>query len=70
MLNTGTVIDAGSNIFGGSPSAYIPPLSWGITGHSYRADRFLEDCKKIFARRKQPVHPTMQELVSLLGHLS
>ena len=70
MLNTGTVVDAGSNIFAGSPSSYVPPLSWGITGHSYRPGRFLEDCEKIFARRRQVVHPTMQELVSLLSHLS
>jgi glucose-1-phosphate thymidylyltransferase len=70
MINTGTVIDAGSSIFGGTPFSYVPPLSWGLTGHSYRPGRFLEDCEKIFARRKQSVPSSMKELVSMLSHLS
>ena len=69
MLNTGTVIDAGSNIFGGSPPAYVPPLSWGITGRGYLPGRFLEDSEKIFARRDQMLHPGMNDLVALLSHL-
>ncbi len=62
MLNTGTVIDIGSNIFGGSPPPYVPPFSWGIRGHKYQFDRFLKDCEKIFARRKQTINPSFIEL--------
>ena len=66
MLNTGTVIDAGSNVFGGIPPKYLPPLSWGIAGHRYKKDRFLADSEKIFARRKQILPERMQELVARL----
>jgi hypothetical protein len=43
LLNTGTVVGAGSNIFGGAmPPNYVPPFSWG-SGQDlteFRLDRF------------------------------
>lgn len=65
MLNTGTIVDAGSSVFGGRPPAYLPPLSWGLEGRRYLTDRFLKDCEVIFARRKQSVPPSLAALVEL-----
>ncbi|MCR9141106.1 MAG: glucose-1-phosphate thymidylyltransferase [bacterium] len=65
MLNTGTVLDAGSNVFGGSPAKYLPPLSWGLAGNRYEAQRFVSDCEKIFARRDQKPPEQLGDLVRL-----
>jgi UDP-N-acetylglucosamine diphosphorylase/glucosamine-1-phosphate N-acetyltransferase len=55
MLNTGTVVGAGSNIFGAvQPPKYVPPFRWG-SGDSlvdYDLDRFLDTAKTVMARRK------------------
>ena len=66
MLNTGTVLDAGSNVFGGSPPAYLPPLRWGVKDPSstYKPDRFLDDCRLIFARRGEAPGPTLAGFVA------
>ncbi len=64
LICTGTIIDFGCNIFGENPARYVPPFSWGLRKKSkkindiepdekYKIDNFLEDCKKIFARRRQ-----------------
>ncbi len=54
MLQTGTVVGAGSNLFGdGMPPRDVPPFSWG-TGSDlseYRLDRFLETAATVMARR-------------------
>ncbi len=55
LLNTGTVVGAGSNLYGAAmPPRYVPPFSWG-TGEElteYRADKFLEVAERAMARRK------------------
>ncbi|HEX6747138.1 MAG TPA: putative sugar nucleotidyl transferase [Longimicrobium sp.] len=55
LLNTGTVVGAGSNLFGAAmPPKYVPPFSWG-TGEdltAYRVDKFLEVAERAMARRK------------------
>lgn len=68
MINTGTVLDAGSNVFGGHPPKYLYPLSWGLSGRRYQSDRFLADCEKIFARRNRNPESWMAELVHILIH--
>ncbi len=65
MINTGSVLDAGCNVFGGRPPAYLSPLSWGIAGERYEIGRFIRDCETIFARRKQNVPAVMRELSEL-----
>ncbi len=54
LLNTGTVIGAGSNVYGTAmPPTYIPPFSWG-TGSDlteYRLDKFLEVAERVMGRR-------------------
>ena len=61
-LDSGTVLDVGSNVFGASPPKYLPPFSWGSAGERYDLARFLRDCEKIFARRGQTVPPALSEL--------
>ena len=54
MLNTGTVIGAGSNVFGAAqPPKYVPPFRWG-EGESltdYDLARFLDTANVVMARR-------------------
>jgi UDP-N-acetylglucosamine diphosphorylase/glucosamine-1-phosphate N-acetyltransferase len=54
LLNTGTMVGAGSNIYGSDmPPTYVPPFSWG-TGSAlvaYRLDKFLEVAERAMARR-------------------
>ena len=54
LLNTGTVVGAGSNIFGGRmPPTYVPPFSWG-TGEDlvdFRLDKVLEVAARAMGRR-------------------
>jgi UDP-N-acetylglucosamine diphosphorylase/glucosamine-1-phosphate N-acetyltransferase len=54
LLNTGTVIGAGSNIFGGAmPPKWVPPFSWG-SGSSldeFREDAFLSTARIVMQRR-------------------
>ena len=54
LLNTGTVVGAGSNIFGGAmPPVAVPPFSWGSGSNltEYRLDKFLETAERVMARR-------------------
>ena len=51
MINTGTVIEAGSNIFGGMPPKHVPPFSWGGPDAVYEVDRFLETAAIVMDRR-------------------
>lgn len=55
LLNTGTVVGAGSNLYGAAmPPKYVPPFSWG-TGEdlvAYRVDKFLEVAERAMSRRK------------------
>jgi UDP-N-acetylglucosamine diphosphorylase/glucosamine-1-phosphate N-acetyltransferase len=55
LLNTGTVIGAGSNLYGSAmPPKYVPPFSWG-TGDdlsAYRQDTFLQVAERAMSRRR------------------
>ncbi|MGH2811442.1 MAG: putative sugar nucleotidyl transferase [Actinomycetota bacterium] len=55
MLNTGTVVGAGSSIFGAvQPPKHVPPFRWG-SGDSlvdYELARFLDTAKTVMARRQ------------------
>lgn len=54
LINTGTVVGAGANLFGTEkPSRYVPPFTWG-TGKDageYDLERFLATTEIIMARR-------------------
>ena len=58
LLNTGTVMGAGSNVYGSvMPPRYVPPFSWGTGDQlsAYRQDKFLEVAERAMARRKVPL---------------
>jgi len=54
LLNTGTVLGAGSNIFGAElPPKWVPPFSWGQGADlsEYRRDAFLTTAATVLPRR-------------------
>lgn len=55
LLNTGTVVGAGCNLYGAAtPPKYVPPFSWG-TGETlvpYRLEKFMEVVERAMARRQ------------------
>jgi hypothetical protein len=54
-ITTGTVLGAGSNVFGGDmPLKYVAPFSWG-EGRSlgtFQLDKFLEVARRAMSRRQ------------------
>jgi UDP-N-acetylglucosamine diphosphorylase/glucosamine-1-phosphate N-acetyltransferase len=54
MINTGTVVGAGANLFGEDrPPKWVPPFAWGHTPGSpvYARDRFLNTAETVLGRR-------------------
>ena len=54
-LTTGSVIGAGSNVYGSDmPPKYVPPFSWGEGGNlrEYRLEKFLETAERSMGRRQ------------------
>jgi UDP-N-acetylglucosamine diphosphorylase / glucose-1-phosphate thymidylyltransferase / UDP-N-acetylgalactosamine diphosphorylase / glucosamine-1-phosphate N-acetyltransferase / galactosamine-1-phosphate N-acetyltransferase len=51
MLNTGTVVGAGANVFGGMPPKYLPPFSWGDAQTTYDVAPFLDTARTVMQRR-------------------
>lgn len=54
LLNTGTVVGAGSNLFGTAmPPKWVPPFSWGegATLGEYRKEAFLATAETVIGRR-------------------
>lgn len=70
MLNTGTVVGVGCNIFdGGFPPKHIVSFSWGGSRDGFelfRFEKFLEAETKVFARRKKEISPAYQNLLEAL----
>jgi UDP-N-acetylglucosamine diphosphorylase / glucose-1-phosphate thymidylyltransferase / UDP-N-acetylgalactosamine diphosphorylase / glucosamine-1-phosphate N-acetyltransferase / galactosamine-1-phosphate N-acetyltransferase len=67
LLNTGTVIGAGSNLYGAAmPPKFVPPFSWG-TGEDlveFRLDKFLEVAERAMSRRDIHLSPAQREQLS------
>jgi UDP-N-acetylglucosamine diphosphorylase / glucose-1-phosphate thymidylyltransferase / UDP-N-acetylgalactosamine diphosphorylase / glucosamine-1-phosphate N-acetyltransferase / galactosamine-1-phosphate N-acetyltransferase len=60
LLNTGTVVGAGSNLYGAEmPPKYVPPFSWGTGAElaAYRVDRFLQVAERAMQRRGVTLTP-------------
>lgn len=60
VLNTGTVVGAGSNVFGGGmPPSVVPPFSWGAGPdlRDHRLEQFLETAQVAMARRGRLLTP-------------
>ena len=54
MLNTGTVVGTGSNLYGAAmPPKYVPPFSWGSGSDlgEYDFDRFIVTAERVVQRR-------------------
>jgi hypothetical protein len=73
LLNTGTVVGAGSNLYGAAmPPRYVPPFSWG-TGEAlvpYRLEKFLEVAARAMARRDVELTPKLQRQLVAAWHLA
>jgi UDP-N-acetylglucosamine diphosphorylase/glucosamine-1-phosphate N-acetyltransferase len=66
MLNTGTVIDVSSNVFGeGFPRNYIPSFAWGGAGgiSSYHPEKAFETARKAMERRQKVLDETEQNIL-------
>jgi UDP-N-acetylglucosamine diphosphorylase/glucosamine-1-phosphate N-acetyltransferase len=66
VLNTGTVIGAGSNVFGGvMPPTVVPPFSWGAGSdlRDHRLDKFLDTADRVMARRGEAMTPGVRHLL-------
>ena len=66
LINTGTVVGAGSNLFGTSmPPKYVPPFSWGSGTDltTYDASKFLSVAKTAMGRRKVSLTPSMNDML-------
>jgi UDP-N-acetylglucosamine diphosphorylase/glucosamine-1-phosphate N-acetyltransferase len=62
LLNTGTVIGAGSNVFGGMPPKYLPPFSWGADG-AYAFDKFMQTASVAMQRRGVPLNASQRDML-------
>jgi UDP-N-acetylglucosamine diphosphorylase / glucose-1-phosphate thymidylyltransferase / UDP-N-acetylgalactosamine diphosphorylase / glucosamine-1-phosphate N-acetyltransferase / galactosamine-1-phosphate N-acetyltransferase len=63
LLNTGTVVGAGSNLFGAAmPPKYVPPFSWGSGAEltEYRIEKFLEVAERAMSRREVELSSAMR----------
>jgi UDP-N-acetylglucosamine diphosphorylase/glucosamine-1-phosphate N-acetyltransferase len=70
-LNTGTIIGAGTNVFGGMmPPSAIPPFCWGTGSEltEHRLDKFLETAERAMGRRNQPLSAGMRRVLENAWH--
>ena len=73
LLNTGTVVGAGSNLFGAAmPPKYVPPFSWGSGDdlEDYQLEKFLEVAARAMSRRQVELAPAMRDQLSRAFALS
>jgi UDP-N-acetylglucosamine diphosphorylase / glucose-1-phosphate thymidylyltransferase / UDP-N-acetylgalactosamine diphosphorylase / glucosamine-1-phosphate N-acetyltransferase / galactosamine-1-phosphate N-acetyltransferase len=65
MFNTGTVVGAGCNIYGGGfPPKYVPSFCWGGSEElvTYDLDKCLDVARRVMARRKVQLTPADERL--------
>jgi UDP-N-acetylglucosamine diphosphorylase / glucose-1-phosphate thymidylyltransferase / UDP-N-acetylgalactosamine diphosphorylase / glucosamine-1-phosphate N-acetyltransferase / galactosamine-1-phosphate N-acetyltransferase len=66
LLNTGTVVGAGSNLYGTAmPPKYVPPFSWGSGAElvAFDAERFLALTETVMKRRDLSLPASMREML-------
>lgn len=69
LINTGSVIGVGANVFGGKlTSKYIPDFSWGGQG-KYEWSKFIASVKKMMARRGKELREEQKKLLQSLYRL-
>lgn len=67
LLNTGTVIGAGSNVFGGvMPPTVVPPFAWGAGAdlRDYRLEQFIRVAEAAMARRGEALTPGVRRVLT------
>lgn len=73
LLNTGTVVGAGSSIFGpGMPPKYVPPFSWGTGAGAaeYELEKFLTVAETVMRRRDVILTPKQRALLCAAWQVS
>ncbi|HSJ05463.1 MAG TPA: putative sugar nucleotidyl transferase [Longimicrobiales bacterium] len=71
LLNTGTVIGAGSNVYGTDmPPTFVPPFSWGTGSElvAYDLTKFLEVAETAMARRDVVLTEGMRGTLAAAWH--
>jgi UDP-N-acetylglucosamine diphosphorylase/glucosamine-1-phosphate N-acetyltransferase len=71
MINTGTLVGAGSNLFGGvMPPTVVPPFAWGSGSdlRDHRFDKFVESAEKAMARRGETLTPGVRGILERAWH--
>lgn len=66
MLNTGSVIGAGTMLYGSAmPPKHVPPFVWGTGAEwmSYRFDKFVETARTAMSRRKVELDAANEEVL-------
>ena len=66
IFGTGTLVGAGSNLFGGiMPPSVVPPFSWGSGPdlQDYRWPDFLNTAVQVVARRQQALTPGVRRIL-------
>lgn len=66
LINTGTVIGAGSNLYGTDmPPKYVPPFSWGSGDDlvEYDVEKFLAVTATVMGRRKLELGDAMRDVL-------
>ncbi|WP_103028599.1 GlmU family protein [Salinibacter altiplanensis] len=69
MFNTGTIVGANCNLFGGDfPPRYVPPFSWGgASGFTaYRLDKACAVAERVMGRRDTPFTDADRALLTAL----
>jgi UDP-N-acetylglucosamine diphosphorylase / glucose-1-phosphate thymidylyltransferase / UDP-N-acetylgalactosamine diphosphorylase / glucosamine-1-phosphate N-acetyltransferase / galactosamine-1-phosphate N-acetyltransferase len=72
LLNTGTVVGAGSNLFGAAmPPKYVPPFSWGSGSDlvAFDADKFIALTDTVMKRRDLTLADSMREMLRRAYHI-
>lgn len=67
MINTGTVIGTGSNVFGGvMPPSVVPPFAWGAGAdlRDYRFDQFVHAAEAAMSRRGESLTPGVRRILA------
>ncbi len=64
LLNTGTVIGAGANVFGPvRPPKHVSPFAWGTEGDVMTAEGFLTVASRVMPRRDEPVSDDVRRML-------
>ncbi len=67
LLDTGTVIGAGANVFGATrPPKYLRPFAWGTDGEMMKADGFLTVASRVMPRRHVEVTDDVRRMLEEL----